>query len=236
MGEMRGGTGDGLIQLRVSTPSGLPGQTNIQHVIYIYVCTQIYSGYMSAQVYHSSVYLGQIIKQIRMFQAPSNDLVDSVISLDIMLDNISNADDHILIEGKSWGGITFLKYINVDPWPPEFTGSNDITLSPTTLIFPAAPGIYSNVPKTQNYYIQGQNVVIWPTPNEITQSGIFNPKNISPYSLNVSGTINSTSKFYCEGKKGLSGSILVNWGTPSSNILYFDGGILVGASPAGNFQ
>lgn len=222
MGEIRSAGGDGLIKLQIGTPSGPGDETNVQHVIYIYICTQVYSGYMTAHVYHSSMYNGsQLIKQIRMFQGPSDDTVDSGTSLDIMLDNISDDDDHILIEGKSWGGLRFLKYINVDPWPPEFTGSNDIKLSPTTLIFPAAPGIYSNAPKNQNYYIQGQNVVIWPTPNEITQSGYWNPSNISSYSLYASGTIN-TNCYYCGDHQGLTTKLTI-----SGVDMYFSGGILV---------
>ena len=211
---------EGIVRIQITT-SG----SNANHVVYMILSDYYNAGYMTAQVLQSSVYTTQIIKEIRMYQGVGG-AFDPGISLDIKIDNLNVADGLIIITCQSWGGVLFLKYPNVDPWPPVVTGSNDITLSPNLLIFPAAPGFYTNLPKNQNYYIQGQNVVITPTYNQITQSGAFHAENASPYSLNVSGTVNATSKFYCNDSPGLTTTV-----TYGTNILYFSGGILVGKSP-----
>lgn len=233
MGERSGGgTGgiEGIIRIHIGT-----ADTNMNHVVYMILSNFTIAGYMTAQVIQSSAYSNQVIKEIRMYQGMEGG-IDPPLSLDIKLGNLSNGDDIITIECQSWGGVNFLKYPNVDPWPPVITGSNDITLSPNVLIIPAAPGYYTNLPKRQNYYIQGQNVVIWPTFNEITQSGIWNSVNESFYSLNVSGGIQTNTKYYCDDHAGLTTKITYRTadlgnGTYGTANLYFSGGILIDKYP-----
>ena len=106
------------------------------------------------------------------------------------------------------------------------TGSNDITQDRTQLIVPTAPGFYSNVDPLMNYNIHGKNVVIWPTYNQITQSGLAVLSVASNQSLFVSGNISTNTAYCCDDNVGLTTK--VTYGTTN---LFFSGGILIGKQP-----
>jgi|FAXJ01.1.fsa_nt_gi hypothetical protein len=205
----------GLMRLEARTSTT---GSNSYQVIYLLIHTAPWAGGCGAQVLHVNDYGSQIITAMRLHNAPGG-TSDPVCSFDLLIGNLALSDTTLNVSCQSWGGVRFLAVPSVGTWPFENTGSNDPHAS-LALTFPAAPGYYTNTIKTMNYYIQGKNVVIDPTYNEITQSGMTYAPNASPYSLNVSGTVN-TNQFYCNNNPGLTTT------THASNDLYFSGGVLI---------
>jgi hypothetical protein len=220
----------GLISLQLQTP--MEAGSNAWNQIDFWFHQGQWGHGISAQVFHVNNYGPQLIRAIRFHSKKAEK--DPPMFIDMLIDGlyaggespVTLGEPTIMIRAQSWQGVRFLKWLNVDPWPIEDSGSNDITKDESTLIIPAAPGFYTNVPIKMNYYIQGKNVVIWPKYNEITQSGLAVSSMISPYSLAVSGTINTNTKFNCDGHDGITTK--VTYGTTN---LYFSGGILVDRYP-----
>jgi hypothetical protein len=151
----------------------------------------------------------------------------------LYLDGIRNEDYAIQIGCYSWGGIRFLREPNVDPPLLLDTGSAG-TVHPsaaTYLVFPPEPGYYTNQDKSiKNYNIHGANVTIWPTRNAITESAFNVPAYSNPYSLNVSGSINASDKYYCRGFGGIDGTFRQYDLIQAKNVTcIYRGGILVSA-------
>jgi hypothetical protein len=216
----------GLISIQLQT-----GYSNTWNQVDLWVHVGDWAGNQSATVLHVNNYGYQHIRAFRL-SGKAGGLTDPLFSIDMLIDGIWGIGDgggqgegSITIKAQSWQGIRFLKWLNVDPWPFQNTGSNDITKDETQLIFPAAPGYYSNSPTSMNYYVQGKNVVICPTYNQITQSGLAVPANASPYPLSVSGSINASTAYYCNNSMGLTTT------TTAANNLQFKGGILTGTTP-----
>jgi hypothetical protein len=106
------------------------------------------------------------------------------------------------------------------------TGSANIHSS-QQLIIPPRPGFYSSryvdSGNDTTYNIFGKHVIIDPSANEITASGGMAQYSMS---LNVSGSIHATEKYYANNQPGLTTTAV--YGT---NVLTFVGGILVGKNP-----
>ncbi len=229
------GNGDyrmyGLISLQLVTNPFTGGSNASSYIDFWFHLNQWNRG-ISVQVFHVGKSIPQIIRALRFHT--SNAIKDPPMFIDMLIDGLYSGGEEpgalgeptLTIKAQSWQGVRFLKWLNVDPWPIEDKHDSDITKDDATLIIPAAPGFYSNVSKHMNYYIQGKNVVIWPTYNQITQSGMAVPSMRSPYSLAVSGTINTNTKFNCDGHDGITTK--VTYGTTN---LYFSGGILVDRYP-----
>lgn len=229
----------GLISLQLNTTVFTGGSNAWNQIDFWFHQNQWGSG-ISCQILHVNTYGPQLIRAIRFHS--TNGIKDPPMFIDVLIDGLYAGGETpgglgepvMTIKAQSWQGVRFLKWLNVDPWPLQDTGSNDISQDGTTLIVPAAPGFYSNVSKNMNYYVQGKNVVIWPNPNQITQSGAAVQSMASTQSLFVSGGINTNTAFYCDNNKGLTTK--VTYGTTN---LYFSGGILInkfppdGAPPAG---
>ena len=222
----------GLVSLELST-TVFPGGSNAWNQVDMWVHGGDWAGNQSATVLHVHNYGPQLIRAFRI-STKGGGLVDPPYIIDVLIDGLYSGGEApgylgepvLTLKARSWQGIRFLKWLNVDPWPLANTGSNDITQDGTQLIFPAAPGYYSNAPKSMNYYIQGKNVVIWPNANELTQSGLAVTSQAKPYSLNVSGGIQTNTRFYCDDHAGLTTK--VTYGTTN---LYFSGGILIDKYP-----
>lgn len=216
----------GLISLQASTSDGAHGGSSAWSQIDLWVHSGAQgNGNPSATVLHVHNQGNQIIRAFRISGVVGGG-PDPAVAIDMLIDGLNQSEPKLSVYAQSWQGIRFLKWLNVGPWPVVNTGSNDIHQDSTQLIFPAAPGYYSNAPKALNYYIQGKPVVIWPTPNAITQSGLAVPAVASTQSLFVSGGINTNTAFYCDNNKGLTTK--VTYGTTN---LYFSGGILIGKYP-----
>lgn len=221
----------GIISLQLNT-TVYPGGSNAWNQIDFWFHQGQWGGGISAQVFHVNTYGPQLIRAIRLHS--TNGIKDPSMFIDILVDGLYSGGEapgyqgepSMTIKAQSWQGVRFLKWLNVDPWPLQDTSSNDITQDQSTLIFPAAPGFYSNVSKNMNYYIQGKNVVIWPNYSQVTQSGAAVTAMASPYSLAVSGTVNTNTKFNCDGHDGITTK--VTYGTTN---LYFSGGILIDKYP-----
>jgi hypothetical protein len=206
---------------------------NAWNQVDIWVHSGGWAGNQSATILHVNNYGPQLIRAFRL-SGKGGGLTDPLFAIDMLVDGIwgigdggRQGEDSIIIKAQSWQGIRFLKWLNIDPWPFENTGSNDLSQDGTQLIFPSAPGFYTNTPKAMNYNIQGQNVQIWPSPNVITQSGLAVPMTVNSHSLFVSGGINTNEAYYCDNNKGITTKILAN-----TNVnLYFSGGILVDKYP-----
>jgi len=129
---------------------------------------------------------------------------DPMFALDIFINDIPDGVYGFYIECQSWGGVRFLETPNISPI--ALVDADTDPLFPKYLIFPPAPGHYSNRPfdTGQPYVIGGQNVIINPKVNEITESAGYGHTNlINPYSLDVSGSIN-TQQYYAKGQAGLN--------------------------------
>jgi hypothetical protein len=221
----------GLISIQVGTTLG-SGGSNAWNQVDFYVHQNQWGGGISATVLHANTYGPQLIRAIRLHTAAPNH--DPSMCIDVLIDGLYSGGEApgylgepvMSVKAQSWQGIRFLKWLNVDPWPFQDTGSNDITQDSTQLIFPAAPGFYSNVSKAMNYYVQGKNVVIWPNANQLTQSGASILAQASTQSLFVSGNINTNTAYCCDNNVGLTTQVV--YGT---NNLYFSGGILIGKYP-----
>lgn len=222
----------GRIKLWVHT--GLPLTSLAQgssQMIDMHIDDHVWSGGISATVHSAVEYGVNIIKKIRLSKWNSGSLQkDPQWAMDLFLDGIEDELQTFSIMAQSWGGIKFLQVLNVDPDPLVNTGSADIHNS-EMLIFPPAAGHYGTYTNRQNYFLQGHNVVINPTYNEMTESfGVGNPL-FSTHSLNVSGTINATEKFSCGDLPGQSGIFSVyNPATSNWNDVSYHGGIFVSAS------
>ena len=216
----------GLISLQAQTMAdGIGSGAWSQIDLWVHCGGQGGNGNPSATIFHVHNQVNQLIRSFRIVGLPGGG-PDPTFAMDMLIDGLSQKETQFRIAAQSWQGIRFLKWLNVDPWPVVNTGSNDITQDSTQLIFPAAPGYYSNAPKALNYYIQGKPVVIWPTSNDIIQSGLSVPANASTQSLYVSGGINTNNAFYCDNNKGITTK--VTYGTTN---LYFSGGILINKYP-----
>ena len=215
----------GLISLQAYTWDTSESERGAWSQIDLWVhCGAQGNGNPSATVLHVHNQ-GQIIRAFRITGVYGGG-PDPTFAIDMLIDGLHQHERQLTVFAQSWQGIRFLKWLNVDPWPVVNTGSNDIRQDSTQLIFPAAPGYYSNAPKALNYYIQGKSVVIWPNPNEITQSGLAVPALAITHSLFVSGGINTNTAYYCNNSQGLS--TRVTYGTTN---LYFSGGILINKYP-----
>jgi hypothetical protein len=225
----------GLISLQLQT-TVYTGGSNAWNQIDFWFHQGQWGAGISAQVFHVNTYGPQLIRAIRFHS--TNGINDPSMFIDILIDGLYSGGEApgyqgepvLTIKGQSWQGVRFLKWLNVDPWPLQDTGSSDPTQDGTTLIIPAAPGFYSNVSKNMNYYIQGKNVVIWPNYSQITQSGAAVQAMASTQSLFVSGGINTNTAFYCDNNKGLTTK--VTYGTTN---LYFSGGILINKYPPDSY-
>jgi hypothetical protein len=203
-------------------------RSNIHQIVYMHISIGDWGVQPQVQVL-SSNYGGQLIQSGRLHY--STDGQDPWFSLDLLINNLVNADDTFIITYQSWGQARFLTTPNWGPWPFSFTGSNDITKDYTQLIFPMAVGNYtSNAWLTSgiplNYYLQGMPVVIEPRSNYITQSALSNPAMYSPHALQVNGNINTSSSYYCNNSKGMTTNVYYG-----GYNLYFSGGILVSKTP-----
>ena len=218
----------GLISIQLQTR-----YSNTWNQVDLWVHAGDWAGNQSATVLHVNNYGYQHIRAFRL-SGKGGGLTDPLFSIDMLIDGIwgigdggRQGEESITIKAQSWQGIRFLKWLNIDPWPFENTGSNDLSQDGTQLIFPAAPGFYTNTPKALNYHIHGQNVMIWPTPNNITQSGLAVPLTVNSRSLFVSGGINTNTNYYCDNNMGITTKVLAN-----TNVnLYFSGGILIEKYP-----
>lgn len=221
----------GFIQIKVHTPVGsdpIGGtKSNSQSTVWAHIFTGQWGSPPQVTILSSNYYGQQLIKGFRIGCGYDH---DPIYYFDVLIDSISAGDEYIRIEVQSFnGGIRFLSIPNWGPWPALDTGSNDIHYDARQLYVPNAPGHYSAIDpilKRMNYYIQGKNVVIDPTINEITQSGLAYARNASSYSLYVSGTTNTSDAFYCAGHRGLTTK--VTYGTTN---LYFSGGLLIQKEP-----
>lgn len=221
----------GLIKLEADTPVGVDpvggNKSNSKSVIWAHIFTGMWGSPPQITILSSNYYGRQLIKSLRMGCGYGR---DPLYYLDILIDNTTAGDEYISIDAQSFnGGIRFLSIPNWGPWPALDTGSNDIHYDSRQLIVPNAPGHYSAidpVSKRMNYYLQGKNVVINPTINEITESGLAYSPNASTMSLHVSGGINASKGFYCANNAGLTTK--VTYGTTN---LYFSGGILIQKEP-----
>lgn len=224
----------GLIRIQISTlPGSVPGvgdKTNTNQIIWLFINAGAWTINPSAHIMTVNVNGPQLVSMGRLSYSSGGD--DPWFCFDLMMDNFSNADDAFIMSLQSWGNCHFLRWPNVGPWPLSSTGSNDPHQA-NYLIFPVAPGHYTNANKSAgtygyalNYHIQGTPLVINPTYNEITTSAVNNAVAALSLSLHVSGGINSSDAFYCANNKGLTARVLV--GTTN---LYFSGGILIGKVP-----
>ena len=228
MGEVWGipdQTMKGLISVGVSSTS--LGGSNAMSQVDMWVHGGSWGGDMSATIFHVHNFNGtQLIRAFRISCGKGYNGIDPMYCIDMLINGLQTNEAALTVTAQSWQGIRFLKWLNVDPWPSTLTGSNDLTKDETQLIFPAAPGFYTNVTKAMNYNIQGQNVTIWPTPNNITQSGIAVPSIANNRSLYVSGGIATNEAYYWKNTKGISTQ--VTYGTTQLN---FSGGILISKYP-----
>lgn len=225
----------GLIRIQINSSVG-PGvdgiqRTNSNQIIYLFVQAGVWSTSCVATVLSTNNYGYQLIKSIRLYYSsgttsgiPGVVGKDPWIAMDLLLDNFNDGDDIMTLNLKSWGGVRFLDTLNVGPWPFENAGANL-----RELIFPVAPGHYDATSPTYrrlSYYIQGTPVVINPTLNEMTCSGLHDASLASPYSLHVSGTINTNTVYSCDAHPGLTTKI-----TAGGINMYFSGGILIRKEP-----
>lgn len=213
----------GRMRLRIGS-SNYAGGSNKTCIVDFDIENYYWSSHMSARVNH--VENVNLIKAIRLTKVPSNQIYDPFQTIDILLDGFTSSDHIMDMTFQSWGGIRFLNFPNLDPPQLRDSGSNDIHQDTNQLMFPARPGFYSTYTSNADYNtynIFGRNVVIDPTSNEITASGMMTQ---FQQSLNVSGGINTNTQFYCNNTPGLT--TRVTYGTTN---LYFSGGILVGKVP-----
>lgn len=221
----------GLIKLQMNTPVGTDpiggNKSNAQSTIWAHIFCGMWGSPPQITILSSNYYSAQLIKALRLGIGNQR---DPIFYLDVLLDNMTAGDEYFRFEAQSFnGGIRFLSIPNFGPWPAVDTGSNDIHQDARQLIVPNAPGHYSAIDpihKRMNYYLQGKNVVINPTINEITESGLAYSPNASTMSLHVSGGINASKGFYCANNAGLTTK--VTYGTTN---LYFSGGILIQKEP-----
>jgi hypothetical protein len=184
---------------------------------------------IQAVVHHASN-VG-VVKAIRFSKTTNENgsggyITDPFQTMDVLLNDFWSSDYEISILFQSWGGIRFLNYPNLDPPVLVDTGSANIHSS-QQLIIPPRPGFYSSryvdSGNDTTYNIFGKHVIIDPSANEITASGGMAQYSMS---LNVSGSIHATEKYYANNQPGLTTTAV--YGT---NVLTFVGGILVGKNP-----
>lgn len=202
----------------VVTSTVLYGGSNQYQTIDLSLQNFYWSGDMQAVVNHVEGTIG-LVKAIRMSRTNAYAFGngDPFQTLDILLDTFNNADHMAWVMLESWGGIRFLNYPSLNP--PPFTGS-------AVLQFPPRPGWYGRAlsPTSDNTYnISGRRVIIDPSATEITGTGMATSY---IHSLNVSGGINTNTKYYCDNHAGLTTK--VTYGTTN---LYFSGGILIDKYP-----
>ena len=235
----------GRIKILVSTSGS---GTNVQQMIDLNIHDEYFSGQgCTANVDYASFYSVDIIKKLRLSiwtpNSSSADYLpsgaksaDPMMTFDVYVDDISEKDKYIIFTLWSWGNVKFLKEMNVDPPLLINTGSKDSSFHPGTspqtstyLVFPPEPGFYTATNRLlRNYNIQGSPVTIWPTKNERTGSAAYNVQLQNPYSLNVSGTVNATDKYYANDRPGQSGKFITYAENDSTwRTVEYAGGILV---------
>ena len=235
----------GRIKILVSTSGS---GTNVQQMIDLNIHDEYFSGQgCTANVDYASFYSVDIIKKLRLSiwtpNSSSADYLpsgaksaDPMMTFDVYVDDISEKDKYIIFTLWSWGNVKFLKEMNVDPPLLINTGSKDSSFHPGTspqtstyLVFPPEPGFYTATNRLlRNYNIQGSPVTIWPTKNERTGSAAYNVQLQNPYSLNVSGTVNATDKYYTNDRPGQSGKFVTYAANDSTwRTVEYAGGILV---------
>jgi len=192
------------------------GGSNLYQSVDLSLQNFYWSGNPHAVVYNAEG--AGLVKAIRITgnssYAPGNG--DPFQTLDLRMDAF-NANDHIMwVMLESWGGIRFLNHPSLAP--PELTSSVQLT-------FPPRPGFYSLATANTDlaYNFSGRKVIIDPSATLVTASGQMSA---FQHSLNVSGGINTNTKFYCNNVAGLTTK--VTYGTTN---LYFSGGILIDKVP-----
>ena len=201
----------------IVTSTVLYGGSNQYQTIDVSLQNYYWSGDMQAVVNH--VEGTGLVKAIRMSRTQNYSWPngDPFQTLDILLDTFNTSDHAAWVMLESWGGIRFLNNPSLDP--PPFTGSN-------VLQFPPRPGWYGRAlsPTSDNTYnISGRRVIIDPSATEITGTGMATGYQ---QSLNVSGGVNTNTRFYCDNHAGLTTKV-----TYGTNNLYFSGGILIDKYP-----
>jgi hypothetical protein len=226
----------------VLNTSQAPG-SNVSQVIDMNIHDQVYGNGLTANVDWAGVYQTDIIKKIRLsvhtpysgspeYYPGTDQSKDSLTAIDLFIDSLNQDDYKFNLGCYSWGGVRFLDQINLEPPPLINTGSKGFpeTSKATYLVFPPEPGFYTSLDKdNRNYNIHGLPVTIWPTRNEVTRSAKDIVANRNLYSLNVSGTVNATEKYYCSGSEGKTGTFTQYTGTNWKSCVY-KGGILVDSS------
>lgn len=216
-----------------------PG-SNVNQMIDMTINNQQYGNGLTANVDWAGVYQTDIIKKIRLsvhtpysgspdYFPGTTSSIDPINAIDLYIDDLNENDYHFSLGCYSWGGIKFLDQLNLEPPVLVNTGSkgNSGPYKATYVVFPPEPGFYTSLNKdSRNYNIHGLPVTIWPTRNEITRSAADVVAYRNLYSLNVSGTINATEKYYCSGSEGQDGTFTQYSASQWSTCVY-KGGILV---------
>ena len=233
-------------RIRIVCQTDIEPASNVNQQIDMHINDQLYNGNVSARVDYAGVYSADIIKKIRItsHQAYSSSAdyypgtvysKDPIMAIDLFIDDLNMYDNRLIIGCYSWGGVKFLRELNLEP--PELinTGSKG-TYTPSEasyLIFPPEPGYYSTQDRLdRNYNLHGLPVSICPTRNVRTGSAANNLQFRNPYSLDVSGSIHADSYYVTSASVqvvGFSGKIRA-YITSSSTLktMTFVNGILTG--------
>jgi hypothetical protein len=179
-----------------------------------------WSGDIQAVVHHAEG--AGLVKAIRItdnsghYGSPTNG--DPFQTIDLLLDTYNSSDHMAWVMCESFGGVRFMNQPVLDP-PPL---SQSVVLQ-----FPPRPGFYSNgnpYNSDMTYNFSGRRMIVDPSGTEVTQSGMAIAH---PYSLNVSGGIQTNTRYYCDNAAGMTTTVLAN-----TNVnLYFSGGILIDKFP-----
>ena len=195
----------------------LMGGSNQYQSIDLSLQNYYWSGEIQAIVHHAEP--TGLVRAIRITDnsehyGPGNG--DPFQTIDVLLDTFNNSDYLTWIMCESWGGVRFMNQPVLDP-PPL---SQSVVLQ-----FPPRPGFYSLATPYPDltYNFSGRKMIVDPSGTEVTQSGMAAAY---PYSLNVSGGVQTNTRFYCDDHAGLTTK--VTYGTTN---LYFSGGILIDKYP-----
>ena len=155
--------------------------------------------------------------------------------MDIFVDGLTINDIDFTLSCYSWGGVKFLRELNVDP--PVLRNTSSYTdgmygpPSASYLIFPPEPGHYSNQRRTsRNYNLHGAPVTISPGYNLRTGSADDNTQFTNSYALNVVGPVHTTDKYCIQEKAGITGKFTMYDVIAGGNkTCTFSGGLLISA-------